>query len=79
MTDGVRGNSVLIIMKLMIKLSRGWQRYDPQDNFSLAPVFTNRVLSKDSLLSYLQLIYDWFCITVTELISYDAYCMIHKT
>ena len=25
MTDGVRGNSVLIIMKLMIKLSRGWQ------------------------------------------------------
>ena len=37
-TDGVRGNSVLIIMKLMIKLSKRLARYDPQDNFSLAPV-----------------------------------------
>ena len=30
MTDGVRGNSVLIIMKLMIKLSRGWQDMTPR-------------------------------------------------
>ena len=71
-SDGVRGNSILIVMKLMIKLSRGWQDMTLRTTAAWH-LFLQIVLLKDSLLSYLQLIYDWFCITVM-LISYDAYC-----